>query len=167
MPSIHRLVLWAALVACAPRPALAQAPAAADRAQAYAAAVRHWQGSADRYVVLDPAGLTDDGKTADAGAVERTPEIVSRLLATGLFDGVCEIQPRDARSVCPDSVPGTRVRFLPPVRAAGDTLQFEVAYAALPRPGGSTRLFRVSYLYRVARVDGAWTVVETRRRSIT
>ncbi|HEX6913309.1 MAG TPA: hypothetical protein VF142_23085 [Longimicrobium sp.] len=46
-------------------------------------------------------------------------------------------------------------------------------YASAPcwpwssRPGGSTRLFRVSYVYRVVGVDGVWTVVETRRRTIT
>lgn len=64
-------------------------------------------------------------------------------------------------------VPGTRVRFLGPLRASNDTLQFVVMYTALAHPGGSTRVFSVSYAYRVVRVDGAWRVVETRRRAIT
>lgn len=168
MRLIPRLLLPAVLGA-APLPALAQQLAVADRAEAYAAAVRHWHGSADQYVMLDPAGLVDDGKTAfDAMDPDGpAPEIVSRLLATGLFDGVCRLEPLGARSVCLGRAPGTRVRFLSPVRASGDTLQFVVAYAALDLLGGRTRLFHVSYVYRVARVDGAWTVVETRRRSIT
>lgn len=168
MRLIPRLLLPAVLGA-APLPALAQQLAAADRAEAYAAAVRHWRGSADHYVMLDPAGLADDEKTAFE-AMDRdrpAPEIVSRLLATGVFDAVCRLEPLGARSVCLGRTPGTRVRFLSPVRASGDTLQFEVAYAALGHLGGRTRLSHVSYVYRVARVDGAWTVVETRRRSIT
>lgn len=165
MPLIPRLLLSAVLAAAAPLPASGQHLTLADRAEAYAAAVRHWQGSTDRYVMLDPAGLGDSGEAADDGG--RTPEIVSRLMATGLFDGLCELQRWGARSVCLGRTPGTRIRFLSPVRASGDTLRFDVAYTALSRPGGSTRVFSVSYAYRVVRVDGAWTVVETRRRAIT
>ena len=169
MRLIPRLLLSAVLVTAAPLPALAQQLAVADRAEAYAAAVRHWHGSAEHYVMLDPAGLVDDGKTAfDAMDPDRpAPEIVSRLMATGLFDAVCRLEPLGARSVCLGRAPGTRVHFLSPPRASGDTLQFEVAYTALQGLGGRTRVFSVSYVYRVARVDGAWTVVETRRRAIT
>jgi hypothetical protein len=166
-------LLMACLVApsaCASSRAATVAQSADDVAQAYVAAVRHSSPGTDRGYALDPVVwvLYEETRLASdpPDSIPHPPEVLSRLLASGLFSGMCQAMRATYEPACPE---GARVRvlFSEPLRVSADTVEFEVAYAKVLRPDDVIRGYAISYWYRVVRVRGAWTVAETRQRSVT
>ena len=170
-PILLLSLLAAAVAACASAPAAAPPRASSDLAEAYAAAVRHHAGASQpRGLALDPVVyvLYEQARLASdpPDTIPHPSSLISRLVASGMFTGVCEVRRSTHEPVCPDSA-RSRVLLSAARRVSADTLEFEAAFATLRRPGDIVRGYGVSCWYRVVRTGGAWTVADTRQLSVT
>jgi hypothetical protein len=158
-----------ALSACAATPEATGAHSADDVADAYVAAVRQYAPGSQGYA-LDPVVrvLYEEVRLASdpPDSIPHPPAVISRLLASGVFAGVCEARRVTHEPACPEGA-RMRVVFSEPQRVSPDTLEFEAAYATISRPDNVIPGYGISYWYRVVRVQGVWTVVETQQRSVT